>query len=117
MSFARKAIHWDRDDVKDAAAVLREDLWNVEHSVKRVRHEREANGSWIRDEYVIEEDNRPIAKLLVRLGKDYSAAESLLIFVNEFRCLIEGESDAKDMSNLSSTVQGTTNWSQDMQQS
>jgi hypothetical protein len=59
MSFARKAVQWDQEDVKAAAALLK------------------------------------------RLDWDSSAAQSLLIFVNEFRCLIEGAE--------SPTEEGTSN--------
>lgn len=89
MSFARKAVHWSKEDVRAAAAVLREDWWDLNHSLRRVQYEQEANQGSLRDDYDILEDIRPIAKLICLLDQDYHACRSILIFVHEFRSLIE----------------------------
>lgn len=89
MSFARKAVHWSKEDVRAAAAVLREDWWDLNHSLRRVNYEQQAEGGLLREDYVIEDDIRPIAKLICCLDKDYHAVMSILIFVHEFRGLIE----------------------------
>ncbi len=105
-SFARKSVHWTKDDVRAAGAVLREDCWDLSHSLNRIDHEQEMEGSPVREGYVIEACTRPIAKLIFILGKDYSAVRSLLIFVYEFRDLIEEAQQQEGSENAGAQPQG-----------
>lgn len=84
MNFARKAVQWDQEDVKAAAAVLRVFEWNVAMAVVAAKHMARLRG--FAEAYCTTSITQ---QLLKRLDWDSSAAESLLIFVNEFRCLIE----------------------------
>lgn len=81
--FARKAVQWNKFDLQAAAAVLRKHSWSVEAASKATGVVRAMPLD--SPEPLTEEEI-----LLCLLDCDFSAAESLLIFVHEFRCLIEG---------------------------
>jgi hypothetical protein len=104
MSFARKAVQWDQEDVKAAAAVLRVFEWNAAKAVVACQYMADRRG--FAESYCT---TSIVQQLLQRLDWDTSAAESLLIFVNEFRCLIEGaDPPTEGTSNVSaeSTPEG-----------
>lgn len=88
MSFARKAVQWDQEDVKSASAVLSHFAWNIDRALMSVDYGLQT-GIW----------NSPERVLLPLLDFDHEAMKSLLIFVNEFRCLIEGAEQPTEGTN------------------
>lgn len=87
MSFARKAVHWTKDDVRAAAAVLRDCEWRLDEALGSVSCVAVFKNAWTREEFT---GMKPFFRhFLDLLDWDTEAAKSILIFVHEFRGLIE----------------------------
>jgi hypothetical protein len=91
--FARKAVHWTKEDVKAAAVVLRDCDWILDDALQSVCVVACFMSVWTREEFT---EMKPFFRhFLDLLDWDTEGAKSLLIFVHEFRSLIEEAQEEK----------------------